>query len=606
MIQGRAYQTEAVSSIYSYFQKNATGNPLIAMPTGTGKSVVIALFLHSIYMQWASQKVLVLTHVKELIEQNYAKLISLWPEAPAGIYSSGLNRRDVLQRIIFAGIASVAKRADLFGHVDLILIDEAHLVSPSEATMYRTFLAALLMINPQLRIVGFTATAYRLGYGKITEGEEALFTDICFDICGMEAFNRLIAEGYLAPLVSKRTKTMLDLDGVHMRGGEFISKELQQAVNKDDVTRAAIEEAMQYQHERHCWLTFCAGVEHAIDTADIMNDMGIRTVAIHSKMKAGERDDAIAGFKSGYYTAATNNNVLTTGFDHPPIDLILMLRPTASTPLWVQMLGRGTRPYDFNKPGDVDPVAFPYVKRNCRVLDFSGNVRRLGPINDPVIPRKPGQGGGDAPVKLCGKCDCWVHASLRFCNTEHDDGTICNEEFVFTTKLNTSASSAEIMKGDMPVTEVFKVDHLTYTSHHKQDKPSSLRVTYYSGLRKFDEYVCPLHDGWAFRKAAKWWSDRTSAPMPGTIEGVLETVTNLSAPTHIRVWTNKTRPEIMAFCFDGSEFGKLPPGTVVNPEGAVSGGKDFSHLMRGAAAVVAQAQADRDPEVDEDGEAYGF
>jgi len=147
LIQSRSYQSEAVGAIYNYFATKQ-GNPLVAMPTGTGKSVVIAMFLESIFRAYPNQRVLVLTHVKELIEQNYDKLKTVWPNAPAGINSAGLGRNDFLHPIIFAGIASVAKKAMYFGHVDLVLIDEAHLLSPNENTMYQKFLSELMKINP--------------------------------------------------------------------------------------------------------------------------------------------------------------------------------------------------------------------------------------------------------------------------------------------------------------------------------------------------------------------------------------------------------------------------------------------------------------------------
>ena len=175
------------------------------MPTGTGKSLVIAGFLESIYRQYPMQKVLVLTHVKELIEQNCEKLLALWPTAPAGVFSAGLKRKDIHDRIIFAGIASIAKHAEKFGCVHLVIIDEAHLVSPSEETMYHKFLAALRVVNPHIKVIGLTATPWRLGQGKITE--DGIFTDVCFDITSISAFNRLIQEGYLSPLIPRRTTT---------------------------------------------------------------------------------------------------------------------------------------------------------------------------------------------------------------------------------------------------------------------------------------------------------------------------------------------------------------------------------------------------------------
>jgi superfamily II DNA or RNA helicase len=121
-------------------------------------------------------------------------------------------------------------------------------------------------------------------------------------------------------------------------------------VNTDDKNNAAIQEALEQGHDRNCWLAFCAGVDHADAVAGLLNSYGVPAAAVHSKLSAGERDARIAAFKSGELRCITNNNILTTGFDHPPVDMILMLRPTMSTVLWIQMLGRGTRPYDANDP----------------------------------------------------------------------------------------------------------------------------------------------------------------------------------------------------------------------------------------------------------------
>ena len=548
-MQLRDYQQESVDAIWNYFRSGKTGNPLVALPTGTGKSIVIAGFLQSVFKAFPNQRIMMLTHVKELIEQNYSKLLAIWPFAPAGVYSAGLGRKDVHAAITFAGIASVAKKPELFGHIDLIIIDEAHLVSPNDETMYQKFIRALISVNPYLKVIGLTATPYRLGHGKLTDpktlkdGSEKppLFTDICIDLTSINAFNRFIAEGYLAPLIPRSTNFKLDVDGVHMRGGEFIEKELQTAVDKMELTATAVKEAIEEGQNRRSWLVFCAGIDHANNTADILNDMGVPAIAVHSKMTNAERDEAIAGFQSGQYRAIPNNGVLTTGFDHPPIDLILVLRPTASPVLWVQMLGRGTRPCE--------------GKENCLVLDFADNTRRLGAINDPVVPRRKGAKVGEAPIKECPQCHTFQHASVRFCKGIDKDGNQCNFEFKFETKLKQGASTKELIKGDLPLVEVYKIDHITYNEHRKEGRPPMMRVTYYCGLRSFDEYVCIEHTNYAGKKARDWWRARTDSPIPGSTREALNKTDILTTPTHLRVWINKKYPEILATCFDGTAFG---------------------------------------------------
>ena len=570
----RSYQTAAVDSIFKYFADGNKGNPLVALPTGTGKSVVIARFLQRIYSQWPQQRILMLTHVKELIEQNYEKLLIAWPTAPAGVYSAGLGRKELHHRITFAGIASIAKKSHLVGKVNLIIIDECHLVSPDDETMYRTFISELLLINPSMKVIGLTATPWRVGLGSLLE-EGGLFTDFCFNATDMRSFNWFIDEGYLVPLIPRPMKTELDITGVGTLGGDFKQKSLQEAVDKTEITYAALEEtiATAEKHNRKSWLIFASGVEHACHISDMLNnDFGIKSACVHSKMTKEERDTNIKDFKSGKLQCLVNNSVLTTGFDHPAIDLIVMLRPTKSVVLWIQMLGRGTRPdyaqgFDLNTTEGRLQAIKESEKQNCMVLDFARNSLTLGPVNDPVVPRKKGKKGGEAPVKECEVCGTYNHCSVRYCIS-------CGSEFIFKVKITTQASDAVLIKRDtdeLPIVEVFKVDSINYNMHHKADKPAMMRVSYFCGLRKFDEYICFEHEGFAQHKARQWWKLRTDQPFQANSKLAIEQAGSLKAASHIRVWINKKFPEIKAYCFDGSAFGEqeaceldCPPVSVGN------------------------------------------
>ena len=518
----RWYQKEAVQSIFNYFMVNS-GNPILAMPTGSGKSHVIAAFIQQVLSFYSGQRIMMLTHVKELIDQNLDKLLTVWPTAPVGVYSAGLNRREHLNPLTFAGIASVAKKAELFGKQDLLLIDECHLVSSRSNTMYIKFINDLKKVNPKLKVIGLTATQYRLGQGLLTDGK--IFTDICYDITSRGAFTRLVEEGFMSPLVTKRTTMELDVSNVPIRAGEYVLKDLQESVNKVQITQAALEETIALGHDRKKWLIFTTGIDHAEDTAELLNRMGIKAAAVHSKLKPRERDDIIMKFKDGYYRAVTNNNVMTTGIDIPEIDLIGYLRPTVSTGLWVQSLGRGTRP----APG----------KKNCLVLDFAGNTRRLGPIDDPVIPKKKGEGGnGIAPVKVCEKCSFYNHASVRFC-------VECGHEFHQNIKIQTRASTQAVMGIVEPKIELFPVDSVVYNKHSKPGKPDSVKVTYHCGLRFFNEWVCLEHPGYAGMKAKEWWGAASRGIPPETTEAALNEVGLLQVPDAVRVWINKKYPEVM-------------------------------------------------------------
>jgi len=493
----RPYQQAAVESVFRYFENHA-GNPVVAMPTGTGKALLVAEIIRRV-MAYPSQRVLMLTHVKELLQQNAEKLLAMWNAAPLGIYSAGLGMREV-RPITFAGVASAWKKPELFGKVDLCIVDECHLVSDKQGSMYQKLFDALRATNPLLKIIGLSATPYRLKGGMLTEG--GLFTDICFDNTRSGDFLQLIKDGFLAMLVPKATSETLDVSGVRMSGGDFVQHALQAAVDREAVTRAALDET-------------------------------VPAAAVHSQISNDERARILDSFKAGRIRAVVNNNVLTTGFDFPGIDCIIMLRPTASPGLWVQMLGRGTRP----APG----------KENCLVLDFAANTRRLGPVNDPILPKRKGKGGGAAPVRECPECACYCHASARVC-------PFCGFEFPRKVNFGAVAAGEALIIDSAPVVTSFAVHFVTYAKHRPRDKakPPSLKVSYQCGMRVFAEWVCFEHKGFALRKALAWWTDRNGdKPFPETIDEALTRVDDLFRPTRIKVWTNKKFPEIISAVFGG-------------------------------------------------------
>lgn len=526
----RWYQTEAINSIKGYFDSGATGNPLVLMPTGSGKTHIPVGFMQRVLMCWPNQRFGVVTHVQELIEQNAAKFAEAWPYAPMGVYSAGLKSRDYAQPVIFGGVQSMVKVPELFGHRDIIFVDEAHLVAPGDATNYQILFNALRKINPYLKIVGMTATAYRMGLGMITEPHEGqIFTDICYDLTTMDSFARLIGEGFLSPLIAKKTATEIDVSGVARgRDGDFNRAQLQQAANREKITYAALQEAIYYGQNRRSWLVFAAGVEHSENVAAMMNQMGIPTVCVHSKLKdPKERKKRIDAHKAGEARAMVGNNIFTTGYDHPPLDFIVDLQPTMSVPKHVQKYGRGMR---------VSPLT---MKQNCLVLDFGGNIVRNGPINDPYIPSRSKKTGGDAPVRICDVCGAYNHPSYRFCEG-------CGAEFEFEVKITKEAAEVDIMVNDIPVVEIFPVNQVFYYRHVSKSGNVCLAVNYFSGLTKFDEWI-----SWENPKARhlrnEWWRARHADAVPETIEQALAYANNgsLRYPSALRVRTDTKYPEIM-------------------------------------------------------------
>lgn len=526
----RWYQDEAEYSIFHYFEAGNVGNPVVAMPTGTGKSIVIASFIKKVMQGWPGQRIMMLTHVKELIVQNAEKLTTIWPVCPLGIYSAGLSSRESFCPVVFGGVQSVApaiRKGVSFGRRDLLIIDECHLLSDKDSSQYQFVISELKKINPMLKVIGFTATPYRMKMGKITDN--GIFTDICYDITGMDSFNRLIAEGYLSPLVARRTQTEIDVSKVDVVAGEYNAKQLEQIVDDDNVVANAVAEMIEYGKARNCWLIFATGIDNCEHIAKVIQSYGLNVQPVHSKLPMALNDRRLKDFRAGKLRGIVSGLKLTTGFDHPPIDFIGDLNPTLSPGKHVQKLGRGTRPY----PGKI----------NCLYADFGGNVRRLGPINDPKIPNKSRKMGGDAPIKICDTCQCYNHAAARVCMA-------CGQEFFFETKILTLPDTFEPMRHSEPIVEDFRVDNIQYSIHEKKLKPPSMKITYHCGLQRFYEYVTLEHGGLNAKRARDWWNNRYNEIAPATVAQAVDRAKLLRKPTQIRVWVNKHYPEILSVEYD--------------------------------------------------------
>jgi DNA repair protein RadD len=523
MLTLRPYQQAAITSIYGYFQSH-NSNPLVVIPTAGGKSLVMAAFIEGVLKAWPDQRILIVTHVRELIAQNHAEMIGLWPEAPAGIYSAGLGKREAQARILFAGIQSIHRRAQEVGHTDLVLIDEAHLIPGNSSTMYRRFLDGLARINPALKVIGLTATPFRLDSGMLHEGKNALFTDIAYEA----PVRDLIDAGYLSPLVSKQPATRLDVSKVGTRAGDFIQRDLAAAVDQEAITRAAVTEIIAHGLDRKSWLTFCSGVDHARHVAEEFARQGIICSTIFGDTPKEERDAIIAAFKRGEIRALASMGVLTTGFNAPAVDLIALLRPTKSAGLYVQMVGRGTR----LAPG----------KENCLVLDFAGNVRRHGPI-DLVRPKRPGDGGGgEAPTKVCPMCESIIALSATECP---DCGHVFPAREV---KIAPTAATLPVLS---PKAQWLPVHGVSYSRHDKLGGLPSLKVTYNCGLRSYSEWVCIEHQGYARQKAADWWCKRApGCPVPLTVAEAIAEAKRLVRPSEISVRPSGRYVEVSGYRFD--------------------------------------------------------
>ena len=493
----RPYQRDAVDAVYEHL-RTRDDNPCVVIPTGGGKTPVMATICRDAVQRWDG-RVLILAHVKELLEQAVDKLHTMAPDLwnRIGVYSAGLKSRDTEQPIIVAGIQSVYKRACELGPFDLIIVDEAHLIPPSGEGMYQQFLSEAKVVNPHMRVVGLTATPFRMSTGTICSPKNILNT-VCYEV----GVRELIVQGYLCPLKSKAGRRKADTSSLHIRGGEFIAGEVEALMDDEALVRSACHEIVEQTAERRSVLIFAAGVRHAEHVQRVLGGMGCECGFVCGDTLPYERAEVLRRFKDGDLKYLANVNVLTTGFDAPNIDCVVMLRPTNSPGLMYQMVGRGFRLHP--------------DKTDCLVLDFGGNILRHGPVDDLRI-KQPSTGEGDAPAKECPECQAVIHAAYAACPE-------CGHEFPppQRERHDERASTAGILSGEVTET-VCEVMDISYSVHVKRDAPEghprTLRVDYQVGWNQWQsEWVCPEHTGYARGKFEAWWRARSNEPFPSTAE----------------------------------------------------------------------------------------
>lgn len=535
----RWYQQEAVNAWWSDATSRA-GNPILVLPTGAGKSLVLAEIIRSVLQKYPRQHLLVATHVKELIEQDIDALVNQWPYAPLSVYSAGVGSKDLTGSVVFAGIQSLVKvpEEDL-PFIDLMFVDECHLISPDGSTSYKLVVERLRKKNPRMKVSGLTATPYRLKGGHLLDC--GLFTHTAYDLTTPEAFTRLVGEGYLSRLVTKRTLSKLSTEGVGERGGEFIESELNKAVEQQhDETQSAIREMLAMQRKYH--LVFATSVNHAQEIADYLRLLGEDVEVMHGGLRKKVREEILNRFKRKELKWLINVNVLTTGFDAPHIDLIGILRPTKSVGLWVQILGRGLRVCE--------------GKVNCLIMDFTDNTINLGPIDDPAVPsrgKKKKKGGGGTGVAVASK----------WCKGTHKDGTKCDRLCGVTCRtcpdcgyqfdmndpdIFAKASDEEVMGDGKPKVEDYNVTTVNYSLFQRDGKPDSIKVVYYVGLTYYYKWLNPEAPGPACKMFEAWWKTASGGTEPPfDCSEFIQRRSELTQPARIKVWLKKPYPDVLNY-----------------------------------------------------------
>ena len=355
--QLRPYQKEAVQATLAHFRKERSPS-VIVLPTGAGKSLVIAELA-----KIARGRVLVLAHVKELVEQNCAKYLSYGLKA--GIYSAGLNRKDSNEKVIFGSIQSVARASsDFFKDFSLLIIDECHRVSTEAETQYAQVIEKLQTEQPEICILGLTATPYRLGLGwlyqfnhkgSLYSEEQRTFKKCIYDL----TLKQMIDEGFLTPPVQiDAPVASYDFSSLNLTPNKTFKMSEIEDLLKDQsrLTPGIIQNIIEMSKDRKGVMIFTSTVRHAEEVLKLLPENN--SALIIGDTPGEERDRLIEQFKNREIKYLVNVSVLTTGFDAPHVDLIAILRPTESVSLYQQIVGRGLR--------------LSEGKEDCLVLDYTG------------------------------------------------------------------------------------------------------------------------------------------------------------------------------------------------------------------------------------------
>ncbi len=362
--QLRPYQKQASDAAVAAFTSSKDSNGLLILPTGAGKSLVIADIAHRL-----QGPLLVFQPSKEILEQNYAKLQSYgcWD---CDIYSASVGRK-ALNRITFATIGSVMNHMEDFAHFTNVLIDECHCVN-SQQGMYETFLNSV-----KRKVVGLTATPYRLGKGLegkailkfLTRTKPRIFDRVLY-YCQI---SELLARGYLADLsYYDLTAINLDLVKSNSTGADYDDESLKKEYERSGFYDKLMITVMRVMRPksgipRKGILVFTKFVDEADQLATKLRMVGVEAAIVTGTTPKKERENILARFKRGEIQVVANVGTLTTGFDYPELDTVILARPTKSLALYYQMVGRAIRPYS-GKEG--------------WVVDMCGSYRKFGRVAD--------------------------------------------------------------------------------------------------------------------------------------------------------------------------------------------------------------------------------
>lgn len=483
-MQLRDYQKTCLQEAIEAWQRDPNKNYIIDACVSAGKSHMLAAFIKGLIDANPGFTCLMLVPNKELVKQNYDKLVGYLGEELVGICSASAGDKATDKPIIVGTVGTVIGRIYDMPVFHTTHVDEVHLVNNADKGQYRALLDICKKRNPEHITFGWTGTPYRGNGINLTSGKAPLFHEIASSI----TLRDMLDAGWICPLVNvNSTHIEVSSKGMRKTGQDFNLADIDAAFD-DEVTQQCVEQMIPAMQDRRSVMVFCSTIPHAERTAEMLKKAGQKVGIVHSKM-TGDRDRVIKDFKQFRTKWLVNVCVLTTGFDHPAVDGIVFMRNTSSPVLYVQIAGRGMRRYD-DGIGNLFPGHTNKI--DCKWLDFTDTTSRLGPVDQvkgrDMIPknRKAVQ-----PVKSCPMCGLEVASGVRTCE--------CGHTFQFENKLGSEANGSAVLSTDVDMVTGFSV-----LKHVSQKGNIGVKVVFKNGSKTVGTFY--MNDSaWGTRQIRELW-----------------------------------------------------------------------------------------------------
>ncbi|MGD9216517.1 MAG: helicase-related protein [Desulfobacteraceae bacterium] len=371
----------------------------------SGKTIIFCKLIETLLSQWPHLRIGILAHRRELITQARDKLLKVWPQAPVGVACASTGMAiNTDKPVVIGSVQTLMRRVETTAPFDLVIVDESHRLPPiNKKSQYQQWLAAMKQYNHKVRIIGFTATPFRLGHGYIYGTAKRADHDNLFESLNYRiGIKELQNQGYLCAYRAKEAKNIsYDLKKIKV-AGDFNTAGLAEVMSRSEHVGSAVRAMEKYAADRKRIVVFCVTIEHAEKVMQAFRKAGYTAACVHSKMGLFQRDMTLRLFEKGLVRIICNVGVLTEGWDSPAVDCVIMCRPTKSAALYVQMCGRGLRPH----PGKADVL----------ILDLSNNCATHGDPDTPkvVVPGRK-SGAADPILKVCPKCFELVAVAAKVC-----------------------------------------------------------------------------------------------------------------------------------------------------------------------------------------------